>query len=505
MNYLRKIFRNKNKSEQLELKEVALPVVAQQTEQQPVVADAWRFQQILSMLDSLVRPTVAGNNFIEMFKTIAEVHWPIDFIARRISEAHFDIKRASDDSLVWCDRMGSRRVIDQPNPLMTWREVVYQHFVYILATGNGFFRSAMPETITADAIKFQWCSNYWSLPADLVSVIPMQYSYGVPMFGIAKIDELIKGYSLNIGEYSDLIIPYWQVWHDRDGLPELLKGNGFLKATSRLMAVKKSIANLLAVYEARNVIYIKRGALGFIVARKKDETGTVALEPQEKADLKDEIQNNYGLTGAKSPFAVTDVPVDFIRTNLSIGELMPLEETLEDAIKIASIYGIPSCLVPRPGNSTYDNQESAEKNVYTSVIIPMAKRFCDAITKFIGLDRKGLYLDCDFSDVACLQVGLKDAEQVRKMVNERCLMQFNNGVITINDWRAQIHEDALEGDIFKKTKFEMTPEELEFIGRIITPGYSTNITFNRGWQERPGKISNNNQPSKEEKNEGTDD
>lgn len=514
MSFIRRIFGTKDKTEALVVKADSMTQANNQGTRGAGVVDAWKYQQVLSMIDSLIHPSVVGNNFIELFKTIPEVFWPIDFIAKRISEAHFDLKRVKDDSIVWCDRLGANAILQQPNPIMTWREIVYQHFVYKLATGNAFFRAAMPETITADAVKFQWCSNYWSLPAHLVQVKPVEYSYGVPMFGIASIEELIKGYTLDLGAYSGLTIPYYQIWHDRDGIPELIRGNGYLKADSRLLAVKKPIANLIAVYEARNVIFLKRGALGFVVAQKVDETGTVALEPKEKDELREQINSKYGVGEGQSPWAVTDIPVNFIRTNLSIQELQPFEETLEDAIKIASVFGIPSVLVPRKDQSTYDNQDAAEKSVYTSVIIPAAKRFCEALTTFLGLEQKGLYLDCDFSDVACLQIGLKESEEVKKLVNERCLSQFNNGLISINDWRSQIHEDALEGEIFDKTKFEMTPEEIAIVDSVIKAQTSP-IQINTGQPAngKPGdnqdnddnQFNNKPKPSKGERNERTDD
>lgn len=497
MNFLQRLFTTKEKTDVLTTEDSSVQIVGTRNE---AIVEPWRYQQILSMLDGLIHPSVVGNNFIELYKTIPEVFWPIDYIAKRISEAHFDLKRVKDDSIVWCNRLGVDTVLKQPNPIMTWREIVYQHFVYKLATGNAFFRAAMAENITADAVKFRWCSNYWSLPAHLVQVKPMEHSYGVPMFGIAGIEELIKGYSLDLGAYSGLTIPYYQVWHDRDGIPELTRGTGYLKASSRLLSVKKPIANLIAVYEARNVIYLKRGALGFIVAQKEDPTGTVALEPSEKEELLQQVNTKYGVGEGKSPWAVTDIPVNFVRTNLSISELQPFDETLEDAIKIAGVFGIPSVLIPRKDQSTFSNQDTAEKSVYTSVIIPAAKRFCEALTTFLGLEKEGYYIDCDFSDVACLQVGLKESEEVKKLVNERCLSQFNNGIISINDWRSQIHEDALEGEIYDKVKFEMTPEELAKVESIIKAQTSA-IQINTG---NSGKNNNSNKPSKGENN-GTDD
>jgi hypothetical protein len=433
------------------------------------VVDGWRAQQLYAEIDSLVQPKNCGNNFMELFRTVPEVFWPIDYIAKRISEGHYDLKRVKDDSIVWCDRRNLSLILQQPNPVMTWRELVYQHFVNKLVTGNAFMRAAMPETITDSALICQWCENYWELPSDLVTVEAVEYSYGVPVFGIAAKEELIKGYTLGIGEYQNLLIPHFQIWHDRDGEPGIMKGPGFMKAKSRLMSVLKPISNLIAVYEARNVIYVKRGGLGFIVSNKSDQTGTVALEPDEKKELREEIDRNYGVTGGKMPYGVTDVPISFVRTNLSISELQPFEETLEDAIKIAGVFSIPADLVPRKDKSTYANQIGAQKDVYTSVIIPMAKQFCRDVSRFLGLEEKGIYIDCNFDDVDCLQTGLKELEEVRTLRFTRCMSQFNAGLLTLDDVRAQMHESQLAEEIplFGKLKFQMTPEELDTVNKII--------------------------------------
>jgi phage portal protein BeeE len=206
------------------------------------------------------------------------------------------------------------------------------------------------------------------------------------------------------------------------------------------------------------------------VSNKSDQTGTIALEPKEKKELREEIDRNYGLGADKMPYGITDVPISFVRTNLSISELQPFEETLEDAIKVASVFGIPSDLVPRKDKSTYDNQIGAQKDVYTSVIIPMAKQFCQDVTRFLGLEEKGLYIDCDFSDVDCLQKGLKETEEVKKLRLERCLVQFNAGLMTLDDIRAQMHESQLAEEIplFGKLKFQMTPDELQQVNSILS-------------------------------------
>ena len=99
------------------------------------------------------------------------------------------------------------------------------------------------------------------------------------------------------------------------------------------------------------------------------------MEPKEKREIEDYLDKSYGLGEGQRPIGVTDVPLSFVRTNLSISELQPFEETLQDAITIAGVYGIPDVLVPRKDHSTFNNQANAEKTAYCGVIIPMAQKF----------------------------------------------------------------------------------------------------------------------------------
>jgi hypothetical protein len=76
-------------------------------------------------------------------------------------------------------------------------------------------------------------------------------------------------------------------------------------------------------------------------------------------------------------------------------------------------------------------------------------------------------LDCDFSDVDCLQEGLKESEDVKTNINKRCREQFSCGLITLNDWRAQIGESMIENPLFDKLKFDMSDEELDKVNRVF--------------------------------------
>lgn len=426
-------------------------------------------------VEEIVRPYVVESNFLRLFYSVPEVFFPIDYISSRVAGANFVLKKAKDDSIVWRNTC-MNRIMSSPNCITPWNEFVYQHHVYKLCTGNSFIRAAMSETLMASS-KYRFCSNFWVLPADKVNVIPVPGL--IPLFGISTSDEIIKHYSLNFGLCNLIKIPTQQVWHDRDIHPEYVSGAMFLKSNSRLLSQLKPISNLIAVYEARNVIYVKRGGLGFIVSAKSDDTGTVALTEKEKEEIRKEYYGKYGVGEGQYPLALSGVPISFVRTNLSISELQPFDETLADAISIAGCFGIPAVLVPRKDQSTFSNQSSAEKSVYSSVVIPLTKQFCKDFTTFLNLDKDGLYIDCDFSHVDCLQAGMKEAEQVKTLVNNRCEKQFDRGLITLNDWRAQIGESKVENELFDKLKFDMSDDELNTINRV----FNTNVGVEQNGRE----------------------
>lgn len=414
-------------------------------------------------IDELTLPCVAGSNYMQLFRTVPEVFFPIDYIARRVASANFQLKRVKDDSIVWRNKQ-MNDILNSPNCLMRWGEFVYQHHVYKLCTGNSFIRAAMAD-LFAEADKWKYCTNFWVLPSDKTIV---ESGYGnIPLFGIASKEDIIKDYRLEYGWSGNMVIPTCQVWHDRDGYPEFYSGSAFLKSKSRLTSLNKPVSNLIAVYEARNIIYVKRGGLGFLVGQKSDEAGTDPLTDKEKEDILNQYYERYGMGNGKYPIGVSPVPLGFVRTNLSIKELEPFEETLLDAICIAGAYGIPDVLVPRKDQATFSNQSTAEKGVYCSTIIPLAKQFCKDFTSFLGLENGGFYLDCDFSGVDCLQEGLKEAEEVKSNINKRCQSQFSCGLITMNDWRAQIGESMIENPLFDKLKFDMSDEELDKVNRVF--------------------------------------
>ena len=235
------------------------------------------------------------------------------------------------------------------------------------------------------------------------------------------------------------------------------------KGQSRLLGQTYPVSNLCAAYEARNAIYVKRGALGAIVNMKKDLDSYVSMTPDEKNRIRDEFQSTYGVTNKRDPLAIIDIPVQYINFGMSIADMQPFEETLNDAVTIAGAYGIDGVLVPRKDQATFSNLKEAECKVYTSAIIPDVKAFCESLTSFLGLDVSGYYIDAIWEDIEVLQEAKVRRETALKTVSERAKSEFKSGLITLNQWRAMENREKVNDPIYDKTLLEMSDEEYKKI------------------------------------------
>lgn len=437
-------------------------------------------------------PYTCSGNFIEAFETMGEVFFPVDFLASRIAGGNYQLKLAKDDSVVF-NNEEMNRFFSNPNPLFSFEDLVKMFFVYKYVTGNGFWQASPSVGGIKPKELWKWCDTYWVLPSDQVVInSPMS----IPLFQPSTKEDIINSYRISTNSGLMDIDPSLVI-HYKDINMRL--NSSYLKGRSRLETQRYPIANLVAVYEARNVIYVKRGALGLLISKKYDADGSLPLTDKEKRNIRKEWNDNYGLTNDRSQMSIVDVPTEFVRINMSIQELMPFEETLADAIQIAGIYGIPSVLIPRKDMAKYDNQDIAEISVYSNIVIPEARKFCRSMTSFLGLDKSGMYIDVDFSGVSVLQVRDKDMVEKRRIVSEKCQKEFVGGVLTLNDWRAQIGESKVGNPLYDKLVYDMSTEELALVKEIISLARSGGPS--RSVSSSSGGTSDNKKPS----DEGDDD
>ncbi len=124
----------------------------------------------------------------------------------------------------------------------------------------------------------------------------------------------------------------------------------------------------------------------------------------DRSDIIRDLQEREGITGkTRQMIAISGVEIGFINTLANIKDLMPFEETLEDAIKIASTFQIPAILVPRADNPTFNNQIEAERSVWENTLTNVANTIAQFFTDTYKLSSVGLQIKPDFTSVSALK------------------------------------------------------------------------------------------------------
>jgi len=403
-----------------------------------------------------------ASNLFTLYKTISELQFPIRFITEKIKNANFVIKNYKTDQIA-TDKY-FEKLLEQPNPFYSFNDYIALSIAMRLIEGNSYCYALADEAFSKAFYKY--ANAFYVLPSYDVDIkTPKNFTY----FTATNLNEAVEYYEVYTNG-KHIKIPTGNILHIKDGY------STEIKAPSRLLSQQYTLSNLMAVYEARNVIYTKRGALGALVSAKTDAAGLTNLSEKDKQKLNDTFNRRYGLEYNKNQIIISEIPTSYLQMGMSIQELEPFRETLNDAIQIASAYNIDQILVPRERDANYTNKEVAEASFYPSVLFPLLEQELREQSKFMGLIDAGYYFDYTFDNVPVLEKSKEQRSDAQKKISERCLLEFNNGLITLNDWRRQLEMDELPEEIYKKTLFQMSYAERLIIQNIKPTNTKTNGT-----------------------------
>ena len=99
-------------------------------------------------------------------------------------------------------------------------------------------------------------------------------------------------------------------------------------------------------------------------------------------------------------------------------------------------------------------------SVYNDMVIPEMKNYLDNLTKWLGLSEQGLYLDAKWEKVEVLKKKRNDGVKAENTKLSLELLKFKSGACTLNEALGRLGMEAKDMDIYNKTIFEMTPDEL---------------------------------------------
>lgn len=430
--------------------------------------------RLRSIFEDSINGPYGKQNFINLFYCLPEIFAPIHEIASRVADANWQLCREMDDAVDYKDKYFNQ-LFSQPNPLMSHKQFVYQSVCYELLTGASMQYLNMPPVLEDD---YRNIITWTNLPTQKIKFNKLK----VDPYSAMSLADFISSYEI---EGSRTFVPKNVITIANY---DLGSGNAIDGFMSPLLGARLAIKNLLPVYEARGVIYIKRGALGFIVSKKSDESGLVSLTHKEKEDVQKEFQHTYGLTNGKNQVGVTSAPVEFVKTSMSIQELQPFDETLADAVAIYAALRVPRHLVPSKDSSTFANADADMKSFYGNVIIPMANRFAQTWSNRFKIPNR--YIKANFSHIAEVQENKKDRANAEQIYGNIWLQRWTSGVCCLNDWlKGNDATPVIGNSLYEKKLFEMAPEELAIVQSVINlKAASTGTPSKTGGVEKPAIV-----------------
>ncbi len=333
------------------------------------------------------------SNAYELANTIAEIFIPIDAIAERCSSLKYDIVDLNTKEVI-IPQGNLKRLLESPNPLDRFSDIIYQSIFAELADGNSYI-----YTKTADSIvnpTYDNISNIWVLKPHLTK--PVLHKQISNPFLMKQVSDLVDYYK-TFFFYEHKIKPRYVLHTANLGITETGTGR------SPLFACEKNINNILAVYQARYNVYAKNGNAGILAKAPVGGGGASlqeAIDPVTRDTMLKDLQDRNGLIGDKNFIGMSSVPLQFIKTLGTIKELEPFDETLENAIKIAGIFGVNKELLPKKDNATFSNQTIAEKSFWQNVIKAFANDTAQSLNKIYYLPENWSFVP-NFTGIEALQ------------------------------------------------------------------------------------------------------
>jgi hypothetical protein len=124
-------------------------------------------------------------------------------------------------------------------------------------------------------------------------------------------------------------------------------------------------------------------------------------------------------------------------------DLMLFEEIEADTMAICDSYNYPYQLMSSAKGTTFSNLNEGKKLLYQDATLPEAESSYEQWNQLFNTKKYNLKIDKDYSHVAVLQEDKQQSAQARKTLNEALSIEFQNGLITLDDWLEKLGEDPL--------------------------------------------------------------
>lgn len=341
-----------------------------------------------------------------------------------------------------------RNLMAKPNPLQSWNQFNAQVKIYEQIYGECFILAIYPEGMEGDKTRIK---ALWVVPNHGVTPIYTGKIYYQP-----DIESIISHYQISFGSQVIPIEPNLII-HIKDNCQNLLNQ---IAGQSRLSSLQDPVSNIVASYEARNVLITKKGAIGILSNKAKDNVGSLPLDPDEKKRVEKDF-SQYGLSRHQKNVIITSANLTWQSMTFPTRDLMLFEEIQDDVRQLCDSFEYPFALLGFESSSTLGNStemNEAKRSLYQDSIIPEAESWVEILNNYFETSTNGVKISIDFSHLDIFQKSEKEkAESFQIKVNAGKIL-YDAGIIKLNQYLTSIdYETRDDGDQYifdlKKTPY----------------------------------------------------
>lgn len=322
---------------------------------------------------------------------------------------------------------GIRTLLKSPNPLQTWTQFEAQLSIYIQ-----LYEQCLILPIYSVGFESKPPAQLWIIPPDIVTY---QYKTGAYWNTGNYIQSVMIAYASDI-----TVLPYEKFIHIKgyvlSSVVPVIPG-------SRIKSIAKNINNLIGIYDSKNVLINYRGSMG-ILSQEKDTSGAgnIPLEESEKDDIQSGLMQ-YGLRSSQKRYIITNASLSWQSMQMPYKDLMLSEWAQDDVMVLCDALNYPYRLLAAEKSASYNDVKEFKKMLYQDHIIPLSKIIYEQLTEGLQLDKHGIHLEKDYSEIYALQEEEGKKATARKVRNEALQIEFMNNLITLNRWRELNGEDTV--------------------------------------------------------------
>ncbi|MGL5595850.1 MAG: phage portal protein [Cetobacterium sp.] len=369
-------------------------------------------------------------------------------ITRSFKTLEFGVYKVKNDNYKKSGSFSAKKIgrtIKRPNPHTTFSGIIDSYLAGIYFNGNCLLRK-IPGVMNDDLYVYN--NSYYQITRNPRTMV---------IEAIETANIVFSGNDLkNFKPISE--------FNYKSQVQGIDKG---VAKTKCLEPIKKLINGSLAY----NISVMNNG--GFLGGFLNFKISPEDVTEREKENARKEFKEKYsGVGNAGKPF-LTWGDATYQQTGTTPKDLDFTESMVQMQKNICRVMGVPETLIIGD-NSSYNNTLEFKKKLYTELVIPLAKEFCEHLTELFRNDLaedEELYFST--SNIKVLQSDT--FIEIEKLVNSL------TGVCTVNGIIKKIND-----------KYQMELEDLGEQGNVVLTKYNYTL------EDVGGKLEFNTTPNSEE-------